>query len=105
MSIESPLRDLNIDLPSCPSTLVKMSLLMADEHTTTEQLALVIETDMALSAAVVRTVNSALSAPFRGAHIARPAQDAARELLTVLDGLQPQDSGSFWAYDGQRLPW
>lgn len=51
------------------------------------------------------TVNSALSAPFRGAHIARPAQDAARELLTVLDGLQPQDSGGFWAYDGQRLPW
>ena len=51
------------------------------------------------------TVNSALSAPFRGAHIARPAQDAARELLTVLDGLQPPDSGGFWAYDGQRLPW
>jgi len=60
MSIESPLRNLNIDLPSCPSTLVKMSLLMAEENTTTEQLAVVIETDMALSAAVVRTVNSAL---------------------------------------------
>ncbi len=39
------------------------------------------------------------------AHFARPAQDAARELLTVLDGLQPPDSGGFWAYDGQRLPW
>ena len=51
------------------------------------------------------TVNSALSAPFRGAHIGRPPADAARDLLTVLDGLQPQDSGGFWAYDGQRLPW
>jgi hypothetical protein len=25
--------------------------------------------------------------------------------LAVLDGLQPEDSGGFWAYDGQRLPW
>lgn len=60
MSIESPLRNLNIDLPSCPSTLVKLSLLMADDNTSTEQLAVVIENDMALSSAVVRTVNSAL---------------------------------------------
>ena len=51
------------------------------------------------------TVDSALSAPFRGAQIGRPAPDAARDLLTVLDTLQPADSGSFWAYDGQRLPW
>ncbi|MES2089065.1 MAG: HDOD domain-containing protein [Pseudomonadota bacterium] len=60
MSIESPLRNLNIDLPACPSTLVKLSLLMAEEDCTTEQLAAVIENDMALSSAVVRTVNSAL---------------------------------------------
>lgn len=51
------------------------------------------------------TVDSALSAPFRGANIWRPACDAARDLLAVIDGLQPQDSGGFWAYDGQRLPW
>lgn len=60
MSIESPLRNLNIDLPACPSTLVKLSLLMADEDCAIEQLAAVIENDMALSSAVVRTVNSAL---------------------------------------------
>ena len=30
---------------------------------------------------------------------------AAQDLLAVLDRLQPQDSGGFWAYDGQRLPW
>lgn len=51
------------------------------------------------------TVESALSAPFRGAKAKRPARDAARDLLAVIDGLQPEDSGGFWAYDGQRLPW
>lgn len=51
------------------------------------------------------TVDSALSAPFRGAQIGRPASVAARELLALLDSLQPEDSGSFRAYDGQRLPW
>jgi len=56
------------------------------------------------------TVDSALSAPFRGAQIGRAPADAApagaaHDLLAVLDGLQPEDSGSFWAYDGKRLPW
>jgi NAD(P)-dependent dehydrogenase (short-subunit alcohol dehydrogenase family) len=51
------------------------------------------------------TVDSALSAPLRGAQIGRRPTDAARDLLAVLDGLQPKDSGGFWAYDGQRLPW
>ncbi len=51
------------------------------------------------------TVNSALSAPFRGAEIGRPAAQAAAELLSVLDGLLPEQSGEFWAYDGQCLPW
>lgn len=51
------------------------------------------------------TVDSALSAPFRGAQIGRPPAAAAQDLLAVLDGLQPQDSGGFWAYDGQHLPW
>lgn len=60
MSISPQLRNLNIDLPACPSTLVKLSLLMADENCSTDQLASLIETDMALSSAVVRTVNSAL---------------------------------------------
>ncbi|MEY4766923.1 MAG: hypothetical protein RI907_3596 [Pseudomonadota bacterium] len=60
MTIAPTLRNLNIDLPACPSTLVKLSLLMADENSTVDQLAALIETDMALSSAVVRTVNSAL---------------------------------------------
>ena len=51
------------------------------------------------------TVDSALSAPFRGAEIGRPPAVAAAEMLAVLDGLQPQDSGGFFSYSGQTLPW
>ncbi|QYF94666.1 SDR family NAD(P)-dependent oxidoreductase [Massilia sp. PAMC28688] len=51
------------------------------------------------------TVASPLSQPFRSAGRARPAHDAARDMLQVLDTLQPQDSGSFRAYDGSCLPW
>ncbi|MFS2160183.1 SDR family NAD(P)-dependent oxidoreductase [Pseudomonas sp. Pseusp122] len=51
------------------------------------------------------TVISGLSQPFRGASAARPAALAALELLTLIDRLTPDDSGSFFAYDGERLPW
>lgn len=51
------------------------------------------------------TVVSELSQPFRGASSARPADVAADELLTLIDQLTPADSGHFFAYDGQRLPW
>ena len=51
------------------------------------------------------TVVSALSQPFRGASSARPADVAADQLLTLIDQLTPADSGHFFAYDGERLPW
>ena len=51
------------------------------------------------------TVRSALSQPFRGDQIGRPAAQAAAELLTVVDGLTPADTGRFIAYDGAPLPW
>lgn len=51
------------------------------------------------------TVISGLSQPFRGASAARPADMAARELLTLIDGLTPAESGHFFAYNGERLPW
>ncbi|MGV8921419.1 MAG: SDR family NAD(P)-dependent oxidoreductase [Pseudomonas sp.] len=51
------------------------------------------------------TVISGLSQPFRGAAAARPASVAAYELLSLIDRLGPTDSGSFFAYDGERLPW
>ena len=38
----------------------------------------------------------------------RPALDAAasvRHMLAVLDGLTPEDSGTFFNYDGGRLAW
>ena len=51
------------------------------------------------------TVDTALSRPFRGAQIGRPATVAAGEMLAVLAGLTREDSGSFVTYDGARLPW
>jgi NAD(P)-dependent dehydrogenase (short-subunit alcohol dehydrogenase family) len=51
------------------------------------------------------TVISGLSQPFRGASAARPASIAAHELLSLIDRLAPADSGNFFAYDGERLPW
>ena len=51
------------------------------------------------------TVISGLSQPFRGASRARPADVAAAQLLTLIDQLTPADSGHFFAYDGERLPW
>ncbi len=51
------------------------------------------------------TVASALSRPFRGDEIGRAPALAAAQMLAALDALQAEDSGSFVAYDGQRLPW
>ncbi len=51
------------------------------------------------------TVNTGLSAPFKGAEIGRPPAQAATQMLKILDELLPQDSGSFVSYDGTRLPW
>lgn len=51
------------------------------------------------------TVVSGLSQPFSGASSARPADVAAVQLLNVIDQLTPADSGHFFAYDGERLPW
>ena len=52
------------------------------------------------------TVATALSAPFHGMvqhNIFSPAE-AAQHLLTVIDGLTPQDSGQQWAWDGTPIP-
>ena len=51
------------------------------------------------------TVKSALSRPFRGEEIGQDAARAAHEMWQVLQGLGAEDSGSFVAYDGERLPW
>ncbi len=51
------------------------------------------------------TVASVLSRPFRGDAIGRTPDEATADMLAVLDGLGPEDTGAFVAYDGQRLPW
>lgn len=59
MAIDQSLRALDIDLPACPQVLVQLSVLMHDEGANLRIIAELIETDMALASAVVRTVNSA----------------------------------------------
>jgi NAD(P)-dependent dehydrogenase (short-subunit alcohol dehydrogenase family) len=51
------------------------------------------------------TVSSRLSKPFKGEQIGRPAIDAARDMLAVLNQLPLSESGSFYSYSGEKLPW
>ncbi|WP_297508536.1 SDR family NAD(P)-dependent oxidoreductase [uncultured Caulobacter sp.] len=52
------------------------------------------------------TVATALSAPFaKSSRAMISADDAAERLLKVLARLEPADSGEFFAYDGERIPW
>ena len=60
MPVAPALRSLDIDLPACPQVLVDLSLLLHDENADTRKIGGLIEADMALAAAVVRSVNSAL---------------------------------------------
>jgi NAD(P)-dependent dehydrogenase (short-subunit alcohol dehydrogenase family) len=54
------------------------------------------------------TVKTALSAPFAGG-ISKTrrfsSSTAAGHLLTVMDRLQPEDTGGFYAWDGAAVPW
>lgn len=60
MPIDPQFRVLDIDLPSQPQALVRLSLLMAEEQANLSELAELIEVDMALAAAVLKAVNSSL---------------------------------------------
>ena len=60
MPVPNELRDLEIDLPALPQALVELSLLLAEEEINLQAAAALIERDMALSAAVLRAVNSSL---------------------------------------------
>jgi NAD(P)-dependent dehydrogenase (short-subunit alcohol dehydrogenase family) len=51
------------------------------------------------------TVDTHLSQPFKGHALAREALAAARDMLTVIESLSPEDSGKFFAFDGEELPW
>ena len=52
------------------------------------------------------TVDTALSQPFAKTGLkVRPAAEAASDLLGVLAGLTPAQTGALVDYQGQALPW
>src|SRR3954468_16290759 len=60
MPVDPQLRSLNIDIPAQPESLVKLSLLLADEEVNLGALSSIVESDMALASAVLKAVNSSL---------------------------------------------
>ena len=60
MSVDPQLRTLEIDIPSQPDSLVKLSLLLAEDDVNQQAIAALVEADMALAAAVMKAVNSSL---------------------------------------------
>ncbi|HNT37922.1 MAG TPA: HDOD domain-containing protein [Rubrivivax sp.] len=60
MSVNPELRALDIAIPAQPDSLVRLSLLLADEELNLVAVAQLIESDMALAAAVLKAVNSSL---------------------------------------------
>ena len=60
MSVNPELRALDISIPAQPESLVKLSLLMAEDELNLAAIAELIECDMALAAAVLKAVNSSL---------------------------------------------
>ncbi len=51
------------------------------------------------------TVRTALSAKYAGSHPTVAPSEAAANLLAALGRLTPADSGGFFAWDGQPIPW
>ena len=62
MSVNAELRKLEIDIPSQPESLVKLSLLLAEDDVNQQAVAQLVQADMALAAAVMKAVNSSLYA-------------------------------------------
>jgi HD-like signal output (HDOD) protein len=60
MSIDPQLRSLEVDIPSQPEALLRLTLLMAEDRANMTALSALIEADMALAAAVLKAVNSSL---------------------------------------------
>lgn len=60
MSVNPELRKLDIDIPSQPQALLQLSLLLAEDDINLQAAAALVESDMALAAAVMKAVNSSL---------------------------------------------
>ncbi|MEL6806887.1 MAG: SDR family NAD(P)-dependent oxidoreductase [Pseudomonadota bacterium] len=51
------------------------------------------------------TVATAFTEKYLGRHPAVSPQDAARNLIAVMDGLSPEQTGQFFDYSGAAVPW
>ncbi|MGB1235345.1 MAG: SDR family NAD(P)-dependent oxidoreductase [Planktomarina sp.] len=51
------------------------------------------------------TVETEFTKKYLGRHPAVPAAEAARNLMDVIDGLTPDQSGQFFDYAGKSVPW
>lgn len=60
MPVDAELRRLDIDIPAQPDALVRLSLLLAEDEVDLPAASALIESDMALAAAVLKAVGSAL---------------------------------------------
>lgn len=60
MSVDPLLRSLSVDLPTQPIALGRLAALLADQNCDIRRVGQLVETDMALAAAVLRAVNSSL---------------------------------------------
>ena len=60
MPVDPQLRSLNVDIPAQPESLVRLSLLLADDDVNLQAVSALIGSDMALASAVLKAVNSSL---------------------------------------------
>ena len=51
------------------------------------------------------TVETEFTRAYAGRHRTVPPEEAAQNLLNVIDGLSPDDSGGFFDYAGRAIPW
>lgn len=51
------------------------------------------------------TVNSKLSKPFKGEQIGRSPDLAIKDMFHVIEHTHEEDTGSFFSYTGEKLPW
>jgi NAD(P)-dependent dehydrogenase (short-subunit alcohol dehydrogenase family) len=73
-------------------------------HTTAIELART-HPDLACVALHPGTMETPLTAKYLGRHPAVPAAEAARNLVRVLNGLRPEQTGGYFDYAGKEIMW
>lgn len=61
--------------------------------------------EIVLTAIHPGTVRTNLSKPYAGGHRTVSPDEAAASILSTLNALDPEESGTFIAYDGSAIPW